>query len=320
MNLSYGGKLGQLYKIWFKNLFLQIITICIYRPWAKTKIRKYLFGSIAIFGDNLEYSGTGRELFRGSCKAFLIILAFSILGYAIVTASFDNKGAETYGDDVTNTISSIVLVFLIYYSQFSSLRYKLGRLRWRSIRANLGGSGFKYVLLRLRRAILSCLSLGFLMGRSDILARKYMIERISIGSVKFSFDGSHKALDWANFFSLLLAIPTLMLSRVWYANKRRNYIWSSIRIGQGIKITSTFGFRKTLGLYFGNLFIIIFTLGLGIPICLNRSVKFLATNINIEGEPEEIEALQSQYASATGDAMSDLLDDSGGLDFDFSIW
>ena len=144
---------------------------------------------------------------------------------------------------------------------------------------------------------------------------------MSIGSVKFSFEGDYKALDKANFISLLLALPTFMLSRIWYVTKLRNYVWSSVKIGDNIKMSASFGFRKHLWLILVNLVIIVFTLGLGFPICLQRTVRFLVENLSIDGSPEALEMLQSrQESNSTGDALDDIAGDGGGMDIDLGIW
>lgn len=69
----YDGRLGELYVLFIKNLLLTIITLGIYRFWAKTRVRRYLWSHTSLFGDRFEYTGTGKELFLG----FLIALFYS---------------------------------------------------------------------------------------------------------------------------------------------------------------------------------------------------------------------------------------------------
>ena len=66
--LEYDGETGSLYGVWLKNLVLLIITLGIYRAWARTNIRRYVWSSYTIAGDRLEYTGTGGELLRGYMK------------------------------------------------------------------------------------------------------------------------------------------------------------------------------------------------------------------------------------------------------------
>ena len=344
MNLDYIGKGLEVFKIWIVNLFLQIITFGIYRPWAKTKMRKYLYGSISVFGEELEYSGTGKELFYGSAKAIGWLVLFILIASLVLAAVFFASGLESsiqgFLEDLTGNLVGCFGVFLLVaYAQFSSLRYRLNRSRWRSIKAQLSGKAKDYVILKLKRMILNIVSFGSLIGRSDILARQFLIERIAIGSTKFSFKGDYTGLDRVNFIALIpayLALPSIFIfkplfflmifvaifARIWYGNKRRNYFWNSIRIGEDIKFSSNFGFRRLLWLWISNSLMIVFSLGLAIPFCIHRSVRFVVENIQISGSPENVEFLQSQQNStATGDGLDGLLGDaSDDMDVDFGIW
>ena len=327
MNLAYSGKIGQIYKIWISNLFLQIITLTIYSPWAKTKMRKYIYSNILIFGEGLEYSGTGKELLLGGFKALIVMISIPILIITlIVMAIMAATGSGIFQESpstnlAVDVITYFLIIFVYFYAQFAALKYRLNRSRWKSIKGQIKGSASEFAFFKYKRMLINILTLGLFIGRSDLLARQYLIERISIGQTPLTFTGNYKALDIANIGSLLLALPTLMLSRLWYANKRRNYFWNSIKIGEYLQMSSTFGFRKILWLWFSNVLLIIFTLGLAIPFCLNRSVRYMIENIQINGDQEDAEFLQSdQNSSGTGDAMVDMIDSSSDFDIDFGIW
>lgn len=77
-DFEYDGKTGQLYKIWIVNVLLSIITLGIYRFWAKTRVRKYTTSSFSLHGDRFEYTGSGKELFLGFLKALIFLLIISI--------------------------------------------------------------------------------------------------------------------------------------------------------------------------------------------------------------------------------------------------
>lgn len=314
-NLEYKGSLGSIYKIWFSNLILQVITILIYRPWAKTKMRKYIYGSISIFGDRLEYSGTGGELFKGTTKAFLWLFLFSLAFSAVIALIFGKPISL-----LEQILSYLVIAGLIYYSQFSALRYRLNRSRWRSIKASLSGKASNYMKFRLKRMVLNIFTLGLLIGRTDVAAKKYLVDNMSIGSIKWNMDADERALDKINFITWILAIPTLFFSRFWYKAALKNYIWNSIKVGN-IRFNATYSGSKIMKLSFTNLFILIFTLGFGIPIILDRSLQFLANNLEIIGSDEDLNILQSsQNSGATGDGIDDLINDDSDMNLDWGLF
>ncbi|MBL6664457.1 MAG: DUF898 family protein [Rickettsiales bacterium] len=316
-NLEYRGKLGRIYLIWLKNIFLQLITLMIYRPWAKTVLRKYIFGNITIFGDRLEYSGTGRELFIGMLKAFLIIAVFpAILGLVLMIT---NPESALSIDIYVQIFTYFLVVLLLFYAKYASLKYRLSRTRWRGIKSGLGGNAQKYVSIRVLRGLLDIVCLNITGATSTLVARRYLINNIYIGNQRAKFTGHPRALTSTHVKTLLLAPFTLTLSRIWYHVALRNYTWNSIKVGN-VSFLGTFKPWPTFRLLYGNLFILLFTLGFGMPICIQRSVKFLTNNVKVIGNDDDAELLQNtQNSDATGDGVDEIAGELG-LDLDFSIW
>src|SRR3954464_13779433 len=71
IKMAYRGEGGDLFFIVLKNVFLTLITLGIYSAWGKTARRAYMWKQVDIGGERLEYTGTGRELFRGYLKVAL---------------------------------------------------------------------------------------------------------------------------------------------------------------------------------------------------------------------------------------------------------
>ncbi len=68
------ARLGALFRIVYVNLILTILTLGIYRFWAKTKLRRYIWRHLMVGGESFEYTGTGKELLLGFLKAVLVLL------------------------------------------------------------------------------------------------------------------------------------------------------------------------------------------------------------------------------------------------------
>jgi len=56
---------------------LTIVTFGIYRFWARTRLRRYIWSSIKPGGDSFEYTGTGLEKFLGFLIALVVIMVYS---------------------------------------------------------------------------------------------------------------------------------------------------------------------------------------------------------------------------------------------------
>ncbi len=67
---AHSGKFFNVLGLALKNAGLTIITLTMYRFWARTSMRRRLWSRTWVLGDPLEYTGSAGELFRG----FLISL------------------------------------------------------------------------------------------------------------------------------------------------------------------------------------------------------------------------------------------------------
>ena len=55
---------------------LTVVTLGIYRFWARTRLRRYIWSSIKPGGDSFEYTGTGLEKFLGFLIALVVIMVY----------------------------------------------------------------------------------------------------------------------------------------------------------------------------------------------------------------------------------------------------
>ncbi|MGI9462570.1 MAG: DUF898 family protein, partial [Aestuariivirgaceae bacterium] len=67
--VSYTESNGLLW-LSIKNFLLTLVTLTIYRFWGKTHVRRHIWSNVAINGEALEYTGTGKELFFGFLLVF----------------------------------------------------------------------------------------------------------------------------------------------------------------------------------------------------------------------------------------------------------
>ena len=154
--LTYDGQLGELYGIFLMNLLWTVLTLGIFRFWAITRIRRYLWSRTRFQGERFEYTGTGGELFVGVLLAILMLIgAVVVTGvlFAALYAIWHPLGA--------------VAVLLLYGglfvvaagAVFSAQHYKLSRTVWAGIRGGMTGSMLAYGLRSVLYAILAGLTL-----------------------------------------------------------------------------------------------------------------------------------------------------------------
>ena len=77
-----------LLKLTLVNLLLYILTLTIYRFWARTNVRKHIWSCVHINGQPLEYTGKGSELFKGALIVFGVLGLPAILAIAFVNIAY----------------------------------------------------------------------------------------------------------------------------------------------------------------------------------------------------------------------------------------
>jgi len=301
--IEYRGSTGSLYKIWFTNLILKIITLGIYSFWAKVNIRKYIFSNLFLLEDNFAYLGNGKEQFKGFVKIIPIVI-FAIFCYEYSEAR----------EDLLGTILAFVMILgIIYYNSYKAMRYKLSRITYRGIRGRLVGSPTEYLFLKFKKLFFGIITFGYLIPKYDLLARSYMTNNAYFGSERFRFKGNHNDLLTTNMITILLYFPTLGFSRLWYHAKIKNYIINYTKLGD-LRFEGSFTGGKYLALVFKSIFVIIFTFGIGMPFVYNMYAKFLTKNISILGQIETSKIMQNKdKISASSDELEGLLDGDAGI-------
>ena len=192
---SHHGKFFNVLGLAFKNAFLTLITLTLYRFWARTSMRRRLWSRASVMGDPLEYTGTALELFRG----FLIALPTFFL-----PAIFVFYIAPLMMDPVTAfwLVAGFYLIAvpLVAAGRYLMRRYQLSRTRWRGIKLGLAGSASAFAWASFGWTILQTLSLGWYTPVARMNRAKMMWENARFGDQPFEFidDGEppQKGLWW----------------------------------------------------------------------------------------------------------------------------
>ncbi|MEZ5956219.1 MAG: DUF898 family protein [Hyphomonadaceae bacterium] len=180
---AHSGKFFNVLGLALKNAALTIITLTMYRFWARTSMRRRLWSRTWVLGDPLEYTGTAGELFRGfliSLPCFFLpaVFVFYIAPYAMEPVW---AGWLTFG-------FYVVSVPLIAAARYWMRRYQLSRTRWRGIRLGLAGSAWGFASASWGWWVLQLLSLGWYTPAARINRARLMWENTRFGDQPFLFD------------------------------------------------------------------------------------------------------------------------------------
>ncbi len=178
-----------------RNAGLTLLTLTLYRFWARTAMRRRVWSRIRIMGDPLEYTGSAWELFRGfliSLPTFFLPAAFV---FYIAPLLMDPVSASWLGIGFY-----LVVVPLMAAARYWMRRYQLSRTRWRGIRLGLAGSAWNFAFASWGWSILQSLSLGWYTPAARINRARLLWDNARFGDQPFNFvdDGEspQKGLWW----------------------------------------------------------------------------------------------------------------------------
>ena len=182
---------GQLLVRLLKNKVFGILTFGIYRFWAKTHVRRMLWGGANIEGDRLEYLGTAKELFLGFLIAMMILTPLMLVAGLIVELLAVMSEAFL----VLGQFLNIVFLYMFWqFARYRLWRYRLSRTSWRGIRFFLTGSAFKYALNVGLWAATSVLTLGWTYPVLQAYRLKYRLNNTKFGDGEFSYFGTVRGI------------------------------------------------------------------------------------------------------------------------------
>lgn len=188
--VEFTGNWKEYLPIALTNLILTIVTLGIFRFWAKARERRYLWSRSRLIGDRLEWTGTGSEMFIG----FLIAM-----GVLVGSVAFLFGGAVLLGDwfMVMGLIAFYVFIlWAVGFARFRALRYRLSRTYWRGIRGGSDDNGVSYGWTALGNNFLAILTLGILTPRA--IARNWndRMRKMSFGPHMLDSNVDTVGLQW----------------------------------------------------------------------------------------------------------------------------
>jgi uncharacterized membrane protein YjgN (DUF898 family) len=307
--LTFHGSAGALLGLAVTNVLLILLTLGIYFFWAKTRMRRYLLGETELEGDRFAYHGTGRELLLGFTRGLVVIF----IPVALLSVLPTVYGAPAPVRHSLSTLLWLLGLLLMPVAMVGARRYRLSRTSWRGIRFSFRGRLRDFAQLFVVGNVLSWLTLSLYYPIYSTHRQRFMVSNAWFGSHKFDFDGRGRELVWPFARMILLFLPTLGLSWFWFSARRQRYFTDHTRFGPA-RFHSTIAGGALAWMQISNFVALVLTLGLAWPWTTVRSMRFTNRNLSLVGAFDLAAIRQdAQAASATGEALSGLLDADFGV-------
>jgi uncharacterized membrane protein YjgN (DUF898 family) len=183
---QYDGDIGELYAIFLINLMLTIVTLGIFRFWAITRYRRYLWSHMRFQNENFEYTGRGRDLFLGLLMAIGILVGLAVVaGLLSALLSKIDRGLGA----LPMVALYVTIVTLAFAARFSAQRYRLSRTVWCGIRGGMQGSALRYGVRNLLYAVMVPFTLFQLVPWMQVRLAERRINASRFGNLAFAFRG-----------------------------------------------------------------------------------------------------------------------------------
>lgn len=351
--LKFGHKIsgGDFVGLGFINTILGIVTLTLYRFWARTNVRKQIWRSIYMNDEAFEYTGTGGELFKG----FLIALLVITLPYLILVF-----GAQMMPPLIGGAMFIAFLLFiylLIGAAIWLAFRYLASRTVWRGIRFSMKGNPKNFSFMYFGQLLLTGITLGWWSPKMELKVAEGLWGGMHFGNMPFKFNSENAkdanlfskfAIGWvatfigylvlismffssfgaldagmnstdpndiANTFGLLgriyLALFVFMIVVLFafmpYRAAVLKAIASCITL-DGAKFKMDIKWTDLALLWVVNLIILVFSLGILMPVAQARTARFLINNLKSEGNIDLAKAEQAEAGPDQAEGLSDAFD------------
>lgn len=212
----FTGDRVALRRLLWRNSLLTLLTLGLYRFWAKTSERQYFWGHTRFLNSPFEYTGRPVELLLGFLMALGILGPLGALYAAILGA------AETLSTGYWLTAKAgyyFALFLLVQVGLYRLWRYRLSRTTWRAIRFRQEGSARGYLALSLRWLPAVLATLGYALPWARLALARYRLERTHYGSLPFRWQGDRQDLTKAFVLAWTPFLATGMALVAWGVGK-----------------------------------------------------------------------------------------------------
>ncbi len=181
--LHYDGRIGELYRLFLTNLLFTILSLGLYRFWAVTRNRRYVWSRLAFQGQRFEYTGRGSELFLGFLLAGLAIFGvLLVVGLLVWILPYALKAVV------------VLLLYAAFFvvaagAVFAAQRYRLTRTQWCGVRGGMEGSMLAYGLRAVGYYLLAGVTLLQMVPWVQVRLAERRINASRFGATPFRFEG-----------------------------------------------------------------------------------------------------------------------------------
>lgn len=344
---QFTGRWQEFLPIALSNLLLTLVTLGIYRFWAKARERQYLWSRTRLIDDHLEWTGTGKEMFLGFLIVFLALIP--VIGLVMLSSYLFS------GNELAKLLGSLILLAIyggLFYmtgvAALRALRYRLSRTYWHGIRGGSDDGGWRYGWSFVWRNLVTIASSFLLLPWMQTRLWNARFNEMSFGQHRFRAEATAAGL-WTRWLIIYAAIAIVFAVMIGFVFSIASITETQLQEGAGTLMLLALGlffalyvvlplaalayfaayYRRVVGatsiagarfrfrartvdwllLFLGHVGLILVTLGLGILFVGYRNYAFAVRHLDLEGEVDLASLTQSATRAPTdAEGLADAFD------------
>jgi uncharacterized membrane protein YjgN (DUF898 family) len=125
LTMRFTGSGSEYFRIWIVNLLLSIVTLSLYRPWAKVRRLRYFYANTLVDGHALDFHGNPWKMLRGYLLVGVMLVCYSVAGRFSPVAAL---------------VAVLILAVLWPALLRASMQFRLANTSWRGLRFHFSGT------------------------------------------------------------------------------------------------------------------------------------------------------------------------------------
>ncbi|OSI22410.1 hypothetical protein BV912_05420 [Neisseria dumasiana] len=325
---DFHGTANEYFKIWIVNLFLSVITLSFYAPWAKVRRLRYFYGNTVLGQDKFDFTAIPARILIGRIIATVLFVGFSIVSNL---------------DPVYAWVAPALMFTVMPWLVRSTMRFRARNTKYGNSRFYFSATmGQSYWVLA-KCALVTLLSFGLLYPVALYWFKSYQINHLYIGNLRFNLKTGVGGFYGAVLKPLLLILALIVvigiiLTGMGYASQEailsllyvalmvpylfilgflvpltQGYLfratWQNVSVGNS-RITTSLNPYKYAWIKLTNYIATIFTLGLLLPWGAVRLYRYQAQSLQVElhDHPQDLMNMAQDDTHAIGEEIADVFD------------
>lgn len=293
----YDGPHKELFTIYIQNVALTLVTLGVYRFWAKVRTRRFHLTHTIFADGRFDYHATGEEKFIGFVKGMLILVPFGVAYY---------YGSQWMAENPTRILTHLGISYGIFFGLYlirplalvGGQRFNLARTSWNNLRFRFTGRLRDAYKLYIGDAFLIVLTLGIYWSWHLCRVRRFKLAHTTLGEETLDFRGEGSALFGIQLKGVIFTMMTLGIYFPWYVAERHRF-WTSHSHFRRKRFHSNLTGKAVLAVGGPGFLATVLTLGLALPWAITRWRTMIAATTYYSGSIDQETLMSIQDTAAT---------------------